>query len=880
MNLHLNPFEKAKLAKEEEKRKEIEKLNEEVQLKKMLDKLKEISSQEKKDKIGAGSAQVLARSSFNGLLSDDKKVEKVEPKRFAVPKAFIDTNENPDFYIDESKAKWDEHDYLMNQSDAGSLTDEHNRIVDEIRNVQASSNFEDMNELFKNNPVQKKINDNIDYRKHMDQDDEESSIFLQGIIDSEIQNNFKHGKEDEDKQMEDFGRKKNINNIGEELSADEEFTELTSNLKNDEINIDEDTNSKQNLTEQWEDSLGERVNRKFNDVDFNNNSYLEREKPASMDELLSIAKKESSKIGGSANIKNYQNSSDNGFDYNKQAFGKFGDDSLYNSSNDFVTKTIQKDDITASVDDVMDFFSVNPNDMSFALNIIRGTEFGEEKLTTREGLLEKIKEDPKLQQVLGIIGSKQYLSQAYFDLKKQISNSNIIHLNMRKTFMYSSPILFLTKHFISQLPEINTDDKKILWKRCANLLSATKFSATKYSEEIIFDKELAITDPITNIKREFTKVLNAYDLGEERFVIIIDEIRGIDDEQFLNCISYLTLVFENLTNFKLVFEIETTFIKINAASTKMKLGLAMIDFFTAENKLLLSQPKNDDFYSSLNQTYNRRPNVGRDNEIIKSQLKPKFSFEDEETNYNQGFINDLEIQTRKNDSVSSLKPKTQKIEDVLSDKNDLDEVYTDYYSEDLDDKSAEYYDDTYEEIEKKQSKILTRTSDKSSEIKPIRTSAAAQKHNFESRTLDFSKTNKKVDPNEVRHAGRLTLNNSQEGENNRRLMGQGDVNENDSNSNQMIRDGNGYKFKRKKYTSSLVKDVNNLGLDQIDKIASGTNDFFDERIGTINIKSNLARKRSALMRQQEGVGGLDKKAIRTEHEEDYTRYIKGGNRNR
>ncbi|AHI54211.1 hypothetical protein SSABA_v1c08120 [Spiroplasma sabaudiense Ar-1343] len=162
-------------------------------------------------------------------------------------------------------------------------------------------------------------------------------------------------------------------------------------------------------------------------------------------------------------------------------------------------------------------------------------------------------------QFFGLLGNQDEVGNQIFAIKSGAGPMDVISIEAKKVFLYSAPFSFLLKQIINHLPLVKIEDKKVLWERISILLSALNYGKGDSDYCFDFEESLDFDDPLEAIRLEFNDVFQAYNYRRP-LVILVKDFRGLQFDDVNKMVSFVTTVFERVTNIKVLIEINPSLI--------------------------------------------------------------------------------------------------------------------------------------------------------------------------------------------------------------------------------------------------------------------------------------------------------------------------------
>ncbi|QGS52417.1 hypothetical protein [Spiroplasma tabanidicola] len=196
-------------------------------------------------------------------------------------------------------------------------------------------------------------------------------------------------------------------------------------------------------------------------------------------------------------------------------------------------------------------------------------------------LIENVEKNSLKKQFYGLVenGSKK-LSEDFVDL---IDMDKIEEIELEEVFLYGTPYLFLLKQLISSLPEVDLEDKRVLWEKCSLFLVATEYGKTGSDVDDIIE-EMDIFDPIGSIKSEFKSLLNGYKLLDKSIFVVLKGFEKLDEIKIYESLSFLYKILHKVKPIKFVFDISAHILKDFKDSELLKKINHLVEIAIFENE--------------------------------------------------------------------------------------------------------------------------------------------------------------------------------------------------------------------------------------------------------------------------------------------------------
>ncbi len=163
-----------------------------------------------------------------------------------------------------------------------------------------------------------------------------------------------------------------------------------------------------------------------------------------------------------------------------------------------------------------------------------------------------------------------------------LSKFNFVKIDALNLHLYRSPLFFLAKKIIKNLPVVSYDDKKVLWERI--LVFFKSFNMKVYenynkelSSETVFT-EIEYDDPIFYVKKEIGDILRIYNINQT-INIYINNLDVINYDFMKKIYLFVNVLFGEFVQFRFI-----------AQAYKMQI---------AQN-LALKYPGNNDYNELIN----------------------------------------------------------------------------------------------------------------------------------------------------------------------------------------------------------------------------------------------------------------------------------------
>ncbi|QBQ08179.1 hypothetical protein SGLAD_v1c09800 [Spiroplasma gladiatoris] len=192
-------------------------------------------------------------------------------------------------------------------------------------------------------------------------------------------------------------------------------------------------------------------------------------------------------------------------------------------------------------------------------------------------LLININDNKLKKQFYSVISSKKNKDFLLSEIVNEIDLDKVFEIDMEEIYLYSSPFLFLLKQIICGLPNIDLEDKRILWEKTSLFLVATEYAKTDSEVDEIIE-EMDIFDPLGSIKEEFNQVLKSYSLIDKSFFIALNSFEKISQEQIFETLTFLHKLFRKVSSLKFIFSLNKDFLIELQENNKIHKLNSLIDY--------------------------------------------------------------------------------------------------------------------------------------------------------------------------------------------------------------------------------------------------------------------------------------------------------------